>query len=442
LIMKRIYVLDILCVILLAVFSTGCKKNSDSGSSIQPIVVTNPSMSIGSTSAVSGGKLTNATAVTDKGVIWGTDSSALSVSASNKISNGTGPSGFTDTIINLLPHTKYYVKAYAVTGSLVTYGVAMSFTTSRAVYLAGYNGSSAAYWKDGKLFSLQGGDYARSIFVVGNDVYVAGQNTTNLGLQAVYWKNGVPVYLNTGNTSAVANSIFVDGSDIYVAGYELFNNMTGFPVAKYWKNGLSVPLVDGTYHTGVANSLIVNAGDIYVGGYVSRGPGSSVNYAAYWKNGRLVPLSDSTKTIATVQSIFVKGTDVYAVGYEKGSTLVGGISLAKYWKNGLPVTLTDGTRDAVGWWIYVNGSDVYVAGSEYSTETLYSIAKYWKNGIAFSLTDGNEYGSAYGIFALDGDVYVTGGEDDYFDAKYWKNGIVQPLQLTGKYTRTLAMFVQ
>jgi len=60
--------------------------------------------------------------------------------------------------------------------------------------------------------------------------------------------------LSDGGAQAQANAIFVSGSDVYVAGdYFVAGSIS---VAKYWKNGVSTALTDGTFNAG-ANSIFV-----------------------------------------------------------------------------------------------------------------------------------------------------------------------------------------
>jgi hypothetical protein len=73
--------------------------------------------------------------------------------------------------------------------------------------------------------------YSTSIFVSGSDVYVAGNESSEINKKALYWKNGQKVYLTDGREYSEAYSIFVSGSDVYVAGTN-----------GYWKNGQKVEL--------------------------------------------------------------------------------------------------------------------------------------------------------------------------------------------------------
>ena len=77
------------------------------------------------------------------------------------------------------------------------------------------------FWKNGKptVLTVKDGSEnaaARSVYVVGNDVYIVGWDDKS----AILWKNGEPTALTDDkNNTAVANSVFVDGADVYVAGY-------------------------------------------------------------------------------------------------------------------------------------------------------------------------------------------------------------------------------
>lgn len=86
--------------------------------------------SISSTTAVSGGTLSNTTGATilAKGVCWATyPNPSLSDQHTDE---GAGISDFTSTLYGLSTGTTYYVRAYITTSTGTTYGYAQTFTTS------------------------------------------------------------------------------------------------------------------------------------------------------------------------------------------------------------------------------------------------------------------------------------------------------------------------
>lgn len=273
------------------------------------------------------------------------------------------------------------------------------------VYAGGYEINNdanqakvAKYWKNGTGVVLKdpaNGVDAPEIFamaVAGNDVYAAGQERNATGIFiAKYWKNGTPVSLTGKSDSsrdAVINGIAVVGADVYCAGYETILRkdgalITGVLVAKYWKNGVDIPLGStiGLVTTS-ANSIAVVGSDIYIAGY-GRGGAYIRQTAWYWKNGARVILPTETSFESAANAVTVAGSDLYVAGYET----IGNKKAAKYWKNGTRVKLTDGLSDAVAYSIAVSSGDVYVCGYEYNNTSYNPVAKYWKNGTAFTLSD-------------------------------------------------------
>ncbi len=82
-----------------------------------------------------------------------------------------------------------------------------------------------------------------AIAVIDNDVYIAGTgiNTNNQSFISKYWKNGAPVTVGTDDSFAL--SLYLSGNDVYVAGYQ--ESQSGSP-AVYWKNGKAQQLTNGS----------------------------------------------------------------------------------------------------------------------------------------------------------------------------------------------------
>jgi len=85
--------------------------------------------SITTTTAVSGGNITNdgGASVTEYGVCWGT--SHAPTTSDDRTSDGTGIGEFTSNLTGLSAGTKYYVRAYATNSMGVSYALEVEFTT-------------------------------------------------------------------------------------------------------------------------------------------------------------------------------------------------------------------------------------------------------------------------------------------------------------------------
>ncbi|MGZ3777478.1 MAG: hypothetical protein ACXVI9_07785, partial [Mucilaginibacter sp.] len=139
--------------------------------------------------------------------------------------------------------------------------------------------------------------------------------------------------------------------------------------------------------------------------------------AVYWKNGTVTNLDYDSGSDA--RSIFVKDNDVYITGTI--NTPLG--TYALYWKNGKAVTLGPGDVTLVfGNSIYVDGTDVYVAGTAYRAPVA-GAATYWKNGEATTLGHFGRYSEADFITVHNGETYVLGYRDSVTNDVpiYWKN---------------------
>jgi len=133
----------------------------------------------------------------------------------------------------------------------------------------------------------------------GLTVYVAGienkSNDYNSGSYATLWKNGKVTNLNNGSTSAMAESVYVSGNDVYVAGEELIGGSKY--VAKVWKNGVATNLTDGSKGAN-AYSVFVAGNNVYVAGSEE---GSIGFNAKVWKNGVATDLSNGLQSFSLQQ---------------------------------------------------------------------------------------------------------------------------------------------
>lgn len=182
-----------------------------------------------------------------------------------------------------------------------------------------------------------------SLFVDAGNVYVAGDayNSSLRAYQALVWKNGVSTILpkskNIGNISCMTSSIFVVGEDVYIAGKELedFPNRNR-PQARLWKNG-SIAVLPASIQPSSANSVFVAGSDVYVAG-------SAGDKAILWKNGQEMVLAEGTGSFSA-QDVYVKGNDVYVLIQETPKRVGAiGFPLIKIWKNGQISEITKGDR--------------------------------------------------------------------------------------------------
>lgn len=98
-----------------------------------PTVVTIPITFVTSSSAVSGGSISNngGNAVIEKGVCWSTIEHPTI--ADSHTSDGSGNGAYISNLIELLPNTLYYVRAYATNSEGTGYGNELTFTTSASL---------------------------------------------------------------------------------------------------------------------------------------------------------------------------------------------------------------------------------------------------------------------------------------------------------------------
>jgi hypothetical protein len=102
-----------------------------------PTLTTWSITAITNSTAQSGGYniVNNNATITTKGIVWSTMPSP-SISLGTNTFDGLGNDEFTSKIAGLLPNTKYYVRAYAISNAGTAYGNELSFTTAPSVNLS------------------------------------------------------------------------------------------------------------------------------------------------------------------------------------------------------------------------------------------------------------------------------------------------------------------
>jgi hypothetical protein len=193
--------------------------------------------------------------------------------------------------------------------------------------------SIAKIWKNGIATNLTDGfrnAEVRSLQIIGSDIYALGEEDNNVGAGVPkYWKNGVANILNlSGSTLSYVRSIFVQGNDVYVAGnIRVTTDPNSNRRAVIWKNNQITYLSDGTTNAD-AFAVKVNGADVYVSGYNN-------NKATLWKNGVATSLSTNN---STARSIVIENNDVFCAG------TIGNVAVV--WKNGTLTNITDGILQA------------------------------------------------------------------------------------------------
>lgn len=167
--------------------------------------------------------------------------------------------------------------------------------------------NKACYWKNGEKHFLENNgliSYATGISIFGEDVYIYGSHYSKGKDQVCYWKNGKITNL-LGETPGwcIINSIFVSGNDVYVAGYEWYDTDDFLGGARVWKNGNLMKFdLFNTYPYSEAKAVSMWGSDLYV--IITETTIEEPTLVYSWKNGEKT-IIDKIDNF-TVSSIVVK----------------------------------------------------------------------------------------------------------------------------------------
>ena len=205
------------------------------------------------------------------------------------------------------------------------------------------------------------------------------------------------------------------GTDVYLAGAE--DSQVNHGVT-YWKNKQSYHAVSelGTY--AFATGIVVIGQNIYLC-YNHNSPGE-ISRAYYSINNTTTVELGHTGLGVTARAIAVENNNVFVAGTEKSSD--GTHNVAKFWKNGAETILSDTSLNALALAIAVMGNVVYETGTEADPITGADQPRCWKNGVSQPLHLHEGFGSAVSIALQGADFYVAGNDGNR--PVYWKNGSV------------------
>ena len=172
---KFIKVVAAIMLIGITVYATGCKKEKKAE------VETSPVTNVTSSSATAGGIVTfdGNSSVIERGVCWGRNTNP-DVSSSH-LNSGTGMGSFSCDITGLDPATTYYVRAYAINNTGISYGSQVTFTTLTSGGGNGGGGNGGGSGGDGNLPTV----VTNTVSNITASTATCAGNVTNAGATAV-----------------------------------------------------------------------------------------------------------------------------------------------------------------------------------------------------------------------------------------------------------------
>ncbi len=492
-----------LCIILLALITFSCQKevSPDNILATLPTLTTTSATSITNVTAASGGNITDdgGAAITARGVCWSTSVNPT-IALSTKTTDGTGSGAFASNITGLTATTVYYVRAYATNSEGTAYGNEISFTTigtsialptvvtastsgiTMATATSGgdvTNNGNGAITSRGVCWSTTANPTialsTKTIDGSGMGVFASTITgllpTTTYHVRAYATNSAGTAYgsdstfttiagvtiptVSTGGLTTITTiaatgggTVSADGGATVTARGVCWSTMANPTVALSTKTtdgtgvGTFASAITGltpstTYHvrayatnsagTAYGADVIFNTttpADVYATGFQA----GTTNYSAkLWTNGVSTTLTaGSPGTDAYGMDVFVDGTDVYVAGYTFFTNGVNSTWTPSLWKNGVRTALmTSLNKTARAMSVYVSGGDVYVVGIINNT-TFTQIIRLWKNGVPTDITPGTTEAYALSVFVSGTDVYVAGANRvgaGSSVATYWKNGV-------------------
>lgn len=306
------------------------------------------------------------------------------------------------------------------------------------VYIGGSYGLSPAIWKNGEspsLITTTGTSITiSSMFIEGNDQYLVGSEMVAGKRLATIWKNGVPTRLHTDFYEGQLTDIIVKNGTTHCVGY-FYETATSKPRIMYLINESGVFVTSGANYA-YSKKMFIKDDVVYIAGNETTSPTDNTDRAKYWRNGVSIPLSSGT-TDHYANDIFVdSNNDVHICGSSYNAGFI-----PKYWKNGVETLLETPDKGHTSAILKVN-NDVFIVGGVSNFGSSNSKACYWKNGIRTDLPNTATYSSASDITTNQGNIYILGSIGGN-GAAYWKNGEIVNLTIPGLFaTLVNSIFVK
>jgi hypothetical protein len=266
------------------------------------------------------------------------------------------------------------------------------YVTNKAVYVLGIEDRKPVVWINEVPMYLDA--YPNTDFeltdlkVVNNTIYVLGSenNLLNSVHNVKIWINGKSQIIGNPSKNSRAFSLFVKGNDIYVAGYENDDQLNN-SYAVLWKNNRPIYLNQPNSILSQANSVFVDDNNnVFVVGS-KREPRTLTGTLFLWKNGLFTNITNGA-THAYPDGVYSDATNTYIIGIEDN---LYGHNIPAIWKGSIKTSL-DSTVGYVTS-LFKKDNDIYISGGNPGT------AVYWKNEILTSLPVSSYRGNRYSAYA-------------------------------------------
>ncbi|MCX6237368.1 MAG: hypothetical protein NTY07_07405 [Bacteroidia bacterium] len=249
---------------------------------IAPVLTTTDLSAVTSTSASSGGNITNdgGSAITARGVCWSTSQNPTI--ADTKTSNGTGTGIFTSAITGLTPGATYYFRAYATNSIGTAYGNQLTTATTAVLPVLTTTAISA----------------------LTSTTATSGGNITSDGgaavtARGVCWSTSTtPTITNSKTTDATGTGIFVSsitgltpGATYYIRAYATNSIGTAYGNQVTTTTTAVVPVLTTTTVSSIAPTTASS------GGNISSDGGATVTVRGVcWSTSATPTITDSKTT--------------------------------------------------------------------------------------------------------------------------------------------------